>query len=109
MRLSAADLDGTFQALIDQPSFWGAGIVLGLFIYFWRKDVSNPQKSASESVLSGAAEHSATVYGVANQALEASLRCERRFNAIVDYTRLLQGELVKNGIQVPPWPEDALD
>lgn len=102
-------LDSAVATLLNQPTFWGITVVAALFFYLWRKDVSNPQKTASAAVLSGAVEHSTSVYETANQALAASLRCERRFNALIEYTRTLQSELVKHGHTVPPMPEDALD
>lgn len=106
---SVADADSFLLTVLETPTVWGVAVVIGAFIYLWRKDISTPEKSASDSVLNGAVEHSTAVYTMSREALERSLACERRFNAMVDYTRLLRTEMLKAGLDLPEWPEDALD
>ena len=99
-------------------------------IYLWRRDVNAPEKAASNSVLSDTVGYSRTIMDVAkdaalmaqeantraaeankraNDAAEASIECSRRFALLIDYTRVLTGQLVVAGIQPAPMPPELTD
>lgn len=111
--VSPETFDTALVKFLETPSAWGALILLALFLYFWRKDVSNPQRSASSAVLSGAVESAVSVYAMAKEAVDEGRECRKenlalrkQNEALRDYIRDMHQDFVKAGIEVRPMPEE---
>lgn len=105
-KINPDTFDSALNAFLTTPSAWGALLIAGLFIYFWRKDVSNPQRSASTAVLSGAVENAVSAYSMAKQAQDDARECRRENQLMFDYIRELQRTMSDAGIPVPKMPEE---
>lgn len=95
--------------LLEGPTFWSVVLVVVAAAYFWRRDLANPEKNASNAVLTGAAATSAEVYEMAREALRETRHTQKRFNALLEYTRVLQRSLIAQDIPVPPMPDAVLE
>lgn len=114
--------DSVVVEVVKNPSAWGIALVLaGLAYLFWR-DIKNPEKAASASVLAGMADTSVDVFELAQKAMDqaskaldealaakrSNLRCEARFSAALAHNRALMQQVVDAGL-VPVPPPITLD
>lgn len=110
-------------AFLSNPTVLGV-IIFGVLIGVWfLRDVRNPERTASNSVLLGFAGHTAQIFAMSQEALKQSqeaqrlaaasaqsnLRCEQRITAFVRYTRTLTEQLVDAGITPAPMPAELAD
>lgn len=100
---------GVITRFLDRPSVWTLVAAIVVLVYFWRRDVSNPEKGASSSVLTGIAEHATTAYTTVAESISGRLDCEGRFEALLRYTRRIQVDLTRRGGSVPPMPDEVFD
>lgn len=106
---SGGALDTAVEGLLAEPTALTLAVLIVIFLFMWKRDISNPEKNASNAILTGAMAHSSSVYEMANVAVGASLRCEKRNLALVAYVRTLQAAMSAAGINVPPMPDDIFE
>lgn len=102
--------------LLNPTSIFGVLVIGGAFVMLWRRDVKNPEQTASHSVISASVEYSGSVFKVAQdamtmaqEAMASQRRCEMRNIAFIRYTRMLQDQLVAAGVVPADPPADLLD
>lgn len=109
--------------VVKAPTFWGVAVVLAILGFAYFRDIRNPEKAASNVVLTGMSDTTAQTFAMAQEAMtqareanksalesaRANIRCEQRIIGFIEYQHVLTRQLVDAGIPPAPVPPGLLD
>lgn len=110
--------DSAVVEIIRNPTAWGVALAFLFIGYLFFRDIRNPEKAASASVLEGLTATTADVFAMATQALaqaksaaddaaearQSQARCAHEVDLLIHHNRQLTLQLTMAGIVPAPPP-----